>query len=156
MAAAKKFDFSNLNMDVDDIAVGDCGYSSDLSGDGPSQYIAESPKDSKRKRSSEDVKINSLAEGSLQGEGVAVVSSATPSQMHVPDAAPEIFKGIFEFDGRSLTVADSAMNNPEVALALLRGSVMPLDKETVNKLDNREAHAGFFQHMVAVSFFSFF
>ncbi|PIA57996.1 hypothetical protein AQUCO_00500135v1 [Aquilegia coerulea] len=41
------------------------------------------------------------------------------------------------------------MNNGEVALALMRGSVMLLDKEAVGKLDHREAHAGYFQSIVS-------
>ncbi|PIA50903.1 hypothetical protein AQUCO_01100012v1 [Aquilegia coerulea] len=143
--AAKRFDFSAIKVDVGEIEVGDCDSSSDSAGDDQVQHVAESFKALKRKRSTEDIEVNFLAGEPRQGDDIVIASAGSQKKIYViaqtsvqvPGDLPETFNGVYEFDGRSLTVADSAMTNPEVALALMRGSVMPLDKEAVNKLDHR-------------------
>ncbi|PIA40697.1 hypothetical protein AQUCO_02400040v1 [Aquilegia coerulea] len=197
MAAPKVFDFSSVNVDLDDIDICDVGSGSESFSEDNVNGVVEASHGQKRKRSVEETKVTSSGGIVAVSEGNRVVDDSTakgdddelPKQ--AVSAGPEAFKetlfilrvrthtkwagiaeihigrtyvettfvrphtvkvrcllgrtnaltSVFQFDGRPLTVADSAMNNGEVALALMRGSVMPLDKEAVGKLDHREAHA---------------
>ncbi|PIA35255.1 hypothetical protein AQUCO_03600135v1 [Aquilegia coerulea] len=151
MTSSRKFDFSSINVDVDvDIVVPD-GSFEDLSdeGSGDNNHEGENSTIHKRKRSEEKEVNSSVGDGVRHGVTETQVMEPEKVQEQVLYEVPEIFKAIFEFECKLLTVADSTIQDGTAALALMNGSVLPRDRAIVLQLDHCVAHAGFFQHMVA-------
>ncbi|PIA35256.1 hypothetical protein AQUCO_03600135v1 [Aquilegia coerulea] len=140
MTSSRKFDFSSINVDVDvDIVVPD-GSFEDLSdeGSGDNNHEGENSTIHKRKRSEEKEVNSSVGDGVRHGVTETQVMEPEKVQEQVLYEVPEIFKAIFEFECKLLTVADSTIQD-----------VLPRDRAIVLQLDHCVAHAGFFQHMVA-------
>ncbi|KAF5202991.1 hypothetical protein FRX31_007422 [Thalictrum thalictroides] len=132
--SSQKFDFSSVDVDINDIQIvnlsSDSGSHTDGSDHG--EELTNANPSGKRKRF--EVEVNSSVDGDGSvAEKVNVVK--------IVDSSSGGAKS-FNVNGRPITMVDSSIHNGVVAYAMMQGSLFPPDREVVEKLDFRAANLG--------------